>query len=341
MISLKWQILSGVTIATLNIDCVMKTVLLEQNQIDEIVKLLQSGQTVAIPTETVYGLAADATNDEAIAQIFIAKERPVDHPLIVHVDTFEKIIDLVQDIPHYAQQLAEHFWPGPLTMIFKKKLGVSDLITGGLDTVAIRIPNHPVTLQILKKLGSPVVAPSANAHKRTSPTCPEHVLRTLSGKIAAVVDGGVSSVGIESTIIDMTQQVPIILRSGAITAAMIENILGIAIRDKIDHAEKVSGNMAVHYQPEKPLYLLPLDILQERLKKEHNVAVMHYSPLSHHDNVTYYRMSGDKHEYAQALYATLYTIDSTSVDKIFVENPPAQIEWLDIHDRLVKASCNK
>lgn len=316
----------------------MKTVILPSDQIDDVISLLRNSEVVAIPTETVYGLAADATNEQALSKIFAAKGRPIDHPLIVHIDSFDRVKEWAQDIPDNASKLAAHFWPGPLTLILKKRKTVSNLITAGLDTVALRVPNHTLTLDIIKRLGNAVAAPSANIHKRTSPTRPEHVLKTLSGRIAAIIDGGVCSIGIESTIIDMTQISSVILRPGAITASMIEAVLGIKIEEKYHHQEKVPGNMLVHYQPEKPLFLLSSAEIKQRLQQENNVAIMHFSHITKNKNATYYKMPKDKREYAKVLYQTLYQIDSTKVDAIWVENPPSYMQWHDVHDRLIKAS---
>lgn len=316
----------------------MKTITLQSHQIDEAVTLLKDGEVVAIPTETVYGLAADATNEQAIGKIFAAKRRPSDHPLIVHVDSFDKVINWAEQISENATKLAACFWPGPLTMIFKKRKTVSNLITAGLDTVALRVPNHELTLEVIKRLGNAVAAPSANLHKRTSPTRPEHVLVTLSDKIAAVIEGGACGIGIESTIIDMTKESPVILRPGAITAPMIENVLGIKIEEKYASQQKVPGNMLLHYQPEKPLFLLSIDEIKWRLKKEFNVAIMHYSRINKNRKASYYKMPQDKSQYAKALYETLYRMDCTNVNKIFVEKPPSCIEWHDVNDRLIKAS---
>lgn len=318
----------------------MKTLLLKSSQIDEAVALLKKGEVVAIPTETVYGLAADATNSQAISKIFLAKGRPLDHPLIVHLDAFDKVIDFAEEIPASAKKLADHFWPGPLTMIFKKRKTVSNLITADLDTVALRIPNHDVTIELIKRLGTAVVAPSANAHKRTSPTKPEHVLKTLSGKISAIIDGGSCSIGLESTIIDMTKSIPTILRPGGITCSMIEDVLGFKIENKQKHKERVAGNMDVHYQPEKPLFLMSIDEITKQLEIDHNCAVLHYSLIvkAKYKNILFYKISENKVEYAQALYEALYAIDTKDIDKILVEIPPYLHEWSDVHDRLLKAS---
>ena len=199
----------------------LQTKILKAHQIDEAVNLLKDGELVALPTETVYGLAADARNEIAIKKIYIAKNRPLNHPLIVHIDSYENLENWAQDIPIGAKLLAEHFWPAPLTILLKKRNKVSNTITAGLNTVAIRVPQHPIILDLIKKLGNGIVAPSANLHQKTSPTKPMHVLKTLNNSIAAVLDGGMSNIGIESTIIDMTKDRPAILRYGAITNDLI------------------------------------------------------------------------------------------------------------------------
>lgn len=316
----------------------MQTKLLTINQIDEAVALLKSGQLVALPTETVYGLAADACNPDAIKKVFVAKGRPCDHPLILHIDSFDKVYHWAEDISENAKLLADHFWPGPLTMILKKKAHVDPLITGGLNTLAIRVPHHPVMVSVIKKLGTALVAPSANAYKKISPTKPDHVLKTLDGKIAAIVDGGASSVGIESTIIDMTKDIPVILRFGAITVEMIEAILKIKIEAPVSHNEKVSGNVKDHYQPEKPLLLLSLAQIDALIKQDSENAVIYYSDFFKGAAGKLYKMPFSKTEYAQKLYDVLHQADNAPVDKILVEMPPNLPEWADVIDRLIKAS---
>ncbi|MBY0534095.1 MAG: threonylcarbamoyl-AMP synthase [Rickettsiaceae bacterium] len=316
----------------------MKTKILKINQIDEAVDLLKNGELVALPTETVYGLAADARNEIAIQKIFDAKGRPQDHPLILHIDSYKKLDDWTQNVSTYAQKLAEHFWPGPLTIVLNKNNNVGDIITGGLKTIAIRVPGHPIILEVIKKLGNGIVAPSANAHKRISPTKSMHVLKTLDGKISAILEGGMSSIGIESTIIDMTKDVPSILRYGAITKEMLEEVMQLEIKCPINHNEKVSGNMKNHYQPERPLFLISTDQIESLSSKEGYSAIMHYSNISKKDGFAYYQMSQDKEQYAKHLYSVLHDIDSIGVDKIFVEKPPELVEWRDVNDRLLKAS---
>lgn len=312
--------------------------MLKIDQIREAVSLLKNGEIVAIPTETVYGLAADATNDEALRKIFAAKDRPSDHPLIVHVDSFEKINDWAEYVSDNAKKLAEHFWPGPLTIIFWKKKTVSNLITGGLDTIAIRIPNHPLALEIIKKLGKGIAAPSANIHKKTSPTKPEHVLKSLKWKISTIIDGGPCAIGIESTIVDMTKEKPIILRPGAITADMIEKVINIKVDQPFSHKNKVSGNMKAHYQPEKPLFILSKKEIKLCIEKEKNIAVMHHSIIEKNPKAAFYKMPIKKEEYAKKLYEMLHHIDDTNVEKILVEQPPTSNDWDDINNRLRKAS---
>ena len=312
--------------------------MLKADQINEAVTLLKNGEIIAIPTETVYGLAADATNDEALRKIFAAKNRPLGHPLIVHIESFDKVTDWAEHIPKNAEILAKEFWPGPITMIFQKRKTVSDLITGGLDTVALRVPNHPIALEIIRKLKKGLAAPSANTHKKLSPTKPEHVLKKLKGKIAAVLDGGVCGVGIESTIIDITKETPIILRPGAVTANAIEKALNTKVDQPFNHCEKVSGNMNVHYQPNKPLLVLPKKELELKLKSEKNIAIIHHSIIENLSSAKLYQMPTTKAEYAKKLYEILHHVDETNVRKIFVEEPPTSNDWDCINDRLKRAS---
>lgn len=315
----------------------MKTKILKPNQIEQAVNFLKNGEIVAVPTETVYGLAADASNEEAVSKIFLAKKRPADHPLIVHIDCFEKLIHWAEHIPDNAIKIASHFGPGPLTLILQKKKNVTHLITGGLETIALRIPRHPIALQIIKKLGTAMAAPSANPHKKTSPTKSEHVLKNLSGKIAAIVEGGQCSIGLESTIIDMTTTLPRIVRPGAITAVMINKAVGIEIEEQPYHYEKVPGNMKIHYQPEKPLFLLSIEEIKKKIFQEKNIAIVHYTCITQNENATYYKMPKNSVEYARILYDILHRIDNTQVNEIWIEKPPCISEWLYINDRLQKA----
>lgn len=203
---------------------------------DKAAKLLLEGELVAIPTETVYGLAADAQNKEAINKIFEVKQRPSTHPLIVHIADVLELKKWALDIPEIAYALAKAYWPGPLTIVLKKAANVGAEISGGLETIAIRVPNQPKLLEMMKQHDLALVAPSANPHKKLSPTKADHVYKSLHGRIPAVLDGGVCAVGLESTILDLTQENPIILRKGPITKDDLEKILGCCVIDPSSHS---------------------------------------------------------------------------------------------------------
>ncbi|MBM3893665.1 threonylcarbamoyl-AMP synthase [Candidatus Dependentiae bacterium] len=327
-----------------------KTKLLQAHSPKDIataIALLKAVQIVALPTETVYGLAADAKNPDAVRKIFVAKKRPSSHPLIVHIASFAKIHEWAQDISPLATILAEHFWPGPLTLLLHKKPTVNDVVTGGLPTIALRVPQHPLLLEILETLDTGLAAPSANQHKRLSPTRAQHVMDGLAGKIAAVLDGGACTFGLESTIVDLTGSVPTILRPGPITQQMLEDTLRMVVLAPEHHTEQVAGNMVVHYQPRTQTVLMPLMNLQEYLLAPANsikkIAVMHYSHLRlTAANVQYQAMPQDKAAYARAMYHVLHQLDRAGVDQILIETPPNNPVWRDVLDRLTKASaCNK
>ncbi len=307
------------------------------------ISLIRSGEIVAVPTETVYGLAADAMNDEAIKKIFIAKGRPPTHPLIVHISSFEQLSKWAKHIPLSANLLAKHFWPGPLTMLFKKKDSVHNSLTANLDSVAIRIPNNPALLDIIDALGSGLAAPSANPHTKISPTTAQHVMDNLYGKISAVLDGGACGIGIESTILDLTRPTITILRKGPITKEMIEEVLGHQIHMPNQHLENVPGNMKKHYQPYTKTKLMSanqiLDYIDLPENKMKYFAFMYYSSilvLESHNNAV--KVPSNKGDYAKVMYYTLHKLDGLGVDEILIETPPILKEWGDILDRLYKAS---
>jgi L-threonylcarbamoyladenylate synthase len=318
----------------------MKTKLLKAGQIDEAISLLKAGEIVALPTETVYGLAADANNESAIKKIFIAKNRPTNHPLIVHIDSFDKIKEWTNKIPDYAYKLSEHFWPGPLTILLNQKNNISNLITGDSTKIALRMPNNHLMLQIIKSVGGALVAPSANTYKKLSPTKAEHVMQDLSGKISAVLNGGACSIGIESTIIDLTTKTPRILRPGSITKDMIEGALQIDIPEYQSHTEQVPGNVLAHYQPNTPSFLMTLNEIKDYIRalEDDNIAVMHYS-FFESDKVKLYPIASDKTDFAKTMYDILHNIDKSGFKKILIESPPKN--WSDINDRLYKAEYTK
>lgn len=320
----------------------------EQALIEKAAALLAAGELVAMPTETVYGLAADARNPDAVAKIFAAKGRPADHPLIVHIGDIAQLGQWAREIPPAAYALAEKYWPGPLTLILKRQPDVPDAVTGGQDTVGIRIPNHPLALALLNefaKTGSgAVAAPSANKFGRISPTKAAHVKSDLGNAVAMILDGGESEVGIESTIVDLSRGIPVVLRPGAITAEEIESTLGQhADVPASTPAPRVSGALAAHYAPRTPLQLVAsaalLAEVDARVFKGQTIAVLAFSvsPLRH-PAVLWFAAAHNAQHYAHDLYANLRLLDAAGVDVILVEVPPADAEWRAVADRLGRAA---
>ena len=319
------------------------------------VTLLREGELVGIPTETVYGLAADAANPAAVAKIFAAKGRPADHPLIVHVASADELPRWAIDIPGAAYRLAAAFWPGPLTLILRKQTAVPAAVTGGQDTVGIRVPNHPLTLQLLEAFQAAggsggVAAPSANRFGRISPTTADHVRQELAERVPLVLDGGPCQVGIESTIVDLSRGEPVILRPGAITAEQIAQVLalgsvnseGSGSREAGVTTPRVSGSLDAHYAPLTPLRLVPSAELDRTLARElaagHRCALLAFQALGH-DAVVHYPASHSAAGYAHDLYGALRQLDQSGADLILVETPPEGSEWLAVHDRLGRAAC--
>jgi len=225
--------------------------------IEEAIDLLATGEAIAIPTETVYGLAADATCDEAVSKIFKAKGRPSDNPLIVHIGHFDQVNDLILEVPERAKVLMDLFWPGPLTVILPCSEKISKLVTAGLDSVGLRMPSHPMALKLLQISRIPLAAPSANVSGKPSPTCADHVIHDLTGRIPGVIDGGVCGVGLESTVIDMTAQTPIILRPGGITRSQIEAVIGpVEVSSGSSEQPKSPGMKYTHYAPDAEVILV-------------------------------------------------------------------------------------
>ena len=311
--------------------------------LDEAVRLLRAGRLVAVPTETVYGLAADAANPEAVRGIFAAKQRPANHPLIVHLADAGQLSRWAQEIPDAAWRLAEAFWPGPLTLLLHKADAVPPEVTGGRPSIGLRVPDHPVLLRILETLDGGLAAPSANPYKRLSPTTADQVFEGLGGRIDAVLDGGPCAVGLESTIVDLTGDTPRILRAGPITRRQLSNVLGVAVEFPEHHDAAVPGNVAVHYQPHTPLYVFDTETLRARLTQlpaDAGIAVAHTSddlPVSAGVLRTL-RLPTDKSGFARALYDALHTLDQAGANAIWMERPPTHEDWCDVHDRLSRAA---
>jgi L-threonylcarbamoyladenylate synthase len=305
-------------------------------------QLLQQGKLVAVPTETVYGLAADARLPEAVSTIFKAKGRPADHPLIVHLHDVSAMTDWAQQIPQNAYVLAKAFWPGPLTLLLQKARHVSPVVTGGLETIGLRVPAHPVLLELLTRFKLAVAAPSANPYKKLSPTSAQQVMATMAGKVDAVVDGGDCEFGLESTIVSLIDDRVEILRAGPISVAELTKVLGFEVHQPKQHQVKVSGNVLAHYQPNTPLYCLSFDALSNYLElNKRKVAVLHITPLpADLQHNTYHQMPSDPVAYAQALYRVLYEADTQGVETILVELPENDARWSAVHDRLSRASSD-
>jgi len=313
--------------------------------------ILRAGGLVAFPTETVYGLGADASNPAAVAKIFAAKGRPQDHPLIVHLGSIELLPQWAREIPPAAQKLAAAFWPGPLTLILERARDVPDCVTGGQDTVGLRIPGHPVALELLKAFAgeeggrafSGVAAPSANKFGRISPTTAEHVRAELGAAVDCVLDGGECGVGIESTIVDLSRGRAVLLRPGEITPAQIAAVLGAEVEPPDAAAPRVSGALDSHYAPRTPLDLVAAADLPARLAalrgKKLAVLARAEAPAGLKD-VSWQTAPRAAAGYAHELYASLRRLDALGCDVILVEAPPSAPEWQGVNDRLKRASSN-
>ena len=309
---------------------------------------LRSGELVAFPAETVYGIGADARNEIAVQKIFKAKGRPADHPLIVHIASAGQLTDWAIDIPDAAWTLAEHFWPGPLTMILNKQPSVSPLITGGQDTIGLRVPNHPLTLELLKQFGSGLAGPSANKYGRVSPTTAAHVSADLGAEVAAILDGGPCAIGIESTIIYLAGDQPAILRQGAISAAEISAVLNMQVPIELKKTVRTSGTHESHYAPHTPVYLVEPEALIgtviKYLAKHKNFSVISLQPkpIDLLVNVYWQQVANNHEIYAQSIYANLRQHDQLKTSAILIEQVPTEnAAWAAIRDRLTRASSKK
>ncbi|WP_163099544.1 L-threonylcarbamoyladenylate synthase [Peribacillus alkalitolerans] len=323
-------------------------------QISQAAQLLKKGEVVAFPTETVYGLGADATCDEAVEKIFKAKGRPSDNPLIVHIAEREQLPMLVEQIGHHAEILMERFWPGPLTLIFKKKEGLSKLVTAGLDTVAVRMPDHPVAYSLIKESGLPIAAPSANTSGKPSPTQADHVKRDLYGKIAGIVDGGETGVGLESTVVDCSEAIPVILRPGGITMEQLEDAVGEVRLDAALANEKETpkspGMKYTHYAPSAPLTLVKghRSFIQKQIDEAQEKGLQ-VGVLTTEENKSFYQAdhvetvgtAAQLETVASKLYEALRNFDDYHVDVIFGEVFPEEGIGQAIMNRLMKAAGHR
>ncbi len=306
--------------------------------------VLKAGELVAFPTETVYGLGADASNADAVRRIYAAKGRPSNHPLIVHIADAVQLANWARDIPPAAHMLAKKFWPGPLTLVLKRNPRVPAEVTGGQDTVAIRVPSHPVAQALLREFGGGVAAPSANRFGRVSATTAAHVREEFGDSVACVLDGGAADVGIESTIVDCSRVTPSLLRPGWITPQQLETALGAPLAAPDANAPRVSGTLEKHYSPQTPVMLMEGDLIIELARsltrQGKHVAVLARTTLQPLiDDIVWVAAPVDAGGYAHDLYANLRELDHAGCDAILVEQLPEDAEWLAIRDRLNRAAA--
>jgi len=319
----------------------------------EAARRIQAGQLVGFPTETVYGLGADASNDEAVAGIFSAKGRPADHPLIVHLADAAQVLDYASSVPPFADRLVQAFWPGPLTVILPRKDGVAAAAAGGQNSIGLRCPAHPVALAFLKACHTGVAGPSANRFGRISPTTAQHVQQEF-GDALLVLDGGPCKLGIESSIVDCTRGRPVLLRPGVLTRAQLEAACGEPVLDKdklqqgdsaLGNAPRASGTLAAHYAPNAKVRLMDADAIQTALDlmgadAAHIAVYARASLRIQSAQVLYRRMPDDALATAQQLFAVLRDFDAEGVKLIWIEHPPATAEWDGVRDRLARAAAS-
>ena len=327
----------------------METIILDASQTENIelcAGILRDGGLVAFPTETVYGLGADALDEKAVAGIFAVKGRPQDNPLIIHVASIDDVAPLVANVPDAFQILANKYWPGPLTLIMRKSYKVPDSVTAGLDTVAIRMPEHPAALALIRACGTPVAAPSANPSGKPSPTKAQHVLNDIGGRIPYILDGGDCRVGLESTVLDISGETPKILRPGGLTHDELKSVLGgVDVADGVESVEKpMSPGMKYrHYAPKAPLTAVsgsPDKTAEYIIPQLNNstAALMFEDFAITHPNVVQYGHSEDHTAQASRLFDALREIDQLGVSKIYAQLPQEDGLGHAIANRIKKAA---
>ena len=317
--------------------------------IEDAARCIQAGGLGGFPTETVYGLGADASSDDAVAGIFAAKGRPSDHPLIVHVASARQVSGYASEVPAFAQRLIDAFWPGPLTVILPRQPGVAAAAAGGQNSIGLRCPAHPVALAFLKACNTGVAGPSANRFGRVSPTTAQHVAGEF-GDDLLVLDGGPCAVGIESSIVDCTRGRPVLLRPGVLTRAQLEAACGEPVLDKdalqaAGQTPRASGTLEAHYAPNAKVRLMDAAALQTALDllgiDAAHIAVYARAVLRVKSaQVLYRRMPDDALATAQQLFAVLRDFDAQDTKLIWIENPPADMAWDGVRDRLGRAAAS-
>jgi L-threonylcarbamoyladenylate synthase len=310
--------------------------------VDRAVEILKAGGLVALPTETVYGLAADAENELAVRRIFAVKGRPSSHPLIVHLGEVNQLSEWARTVPVSAQQLAAAFWPGPLTLVLPRSARAADFITGGQDTVALRVPNHPLALAVLREFGGGLAAPSANKFGHLSPTTAQHVISELGDEVDLIFDGGPCTIGVESTIVDLSTATPRLLRPGGVPREHIEAVLGAKLQAPATDV-RAPGMLASHYAPRAGLVLTAqAKVADEAAQRDlwgASVAVLSVQPPSLPPSIQHFPLPADPTDAARVLYATLRQIDEQGFDVIVAVLPPETGLGLAVRDRLTRAAA--
>lgn len=310
-------------------------------------RALLAGELVAFPTETVYGLGANAADEAAVRRLFEVKRRPVSHPVIVHFADPAAITRWARDVPPGARALANAFWPGPLTLIVPRAADVGDFVTGGQDSVGLRVPAHPVARELLQAVvrdgGEGIAAPSANRFGHVSATTAAHVAADLGDDVALILDGGPSAVGIESTIVAFLHERPVLLRPGAIGIEQLESVLGERPRTADAQAPRASGTLATHYATRTQAFLVPAAMLRaeiaQREERDERVAVLARTLEAPSEFAgPWLRAPPTVDRYAHDLYANLRALDAALVDAILIEAVPESVEWMAVRDRLVRAT---
>jgi L-threonylcarbamoyladenylate synthase len=318
--------------------CLVKTEI--GQDIQQAISFLKQGETIAIPTETVYGLAADATNEDAVLKIFKAKGRPTSNPLILHFPSIDSIFPYVSEFPETLLKLAEHYCPGPITFILPKSSLVPSIITAGQETVAVRVPEHEMTLDLLKSIDFPIAAPSANRYGGISPTTAAHVQRELGERIPYILDGGACQTGLESTIVGLVDGKVIVYRLGGITTESLSETLGYLpeVKNELHHGVRTSGMVKYHYATKTPLYFLK----SEQTEYTESDGFILFSKKNHptsSDLHFYLSEDGDMNQAAKNLYAALHHMDQKGFQRIFIEAFPSDGLGKTMNDRLQRATA--
>jgi L-threonylcarbamoyladenylate synthase len=305
--------------------------------IAQAVAALRAGEVIAFPTETVYGLGADARNADAVRKIYALKGRPPGHPLIVHLASAEALDGWARDVSPLARRLAQHFWPGPLTLVLPRADGVTDEVTGGQSSVGLRVPSHPVAQALLAEFGGGIAAPSANRYGRVSPTRAAHVREEFGAAVPLVLDGGDCEVGLESTIVACLVGVPLLLRPGRITLAELEQVVGTVRRAAAGEGPRAPGTTRSHYAPATPVRLVEADELATQRDPRTAVLARRPAPAGF-DGVAWIDARRTPGQYGHDLYANLRRLDAVGARVILVEAPPAEAAWEAVRDRLQRAA---